>query len=305
MEEQFISRVKQIYAKSGLEFGYTHKKEFHEFKTYFQKSYTEDNVYNLYVHYPDKTVVGSKWKEINAEHRFALVNNGFSEFILFNDDLFRIQMTYKQIVDGIFEERTDIEAVSDKIQKLLALSESSNEHEAKLAAMKAQELIAQYGYSENDDGVLIHCIEMQFFKYPKLERELVSRTCASYRTRAIYFSNNQTPTHFEVFGTKTDLHVYLSVINYLIITAWKRARYMTKPTDYYKGFIHGVSQALEEQCVALQLVVPQEVHDKVNEKYGGKLRTTRGVNLYDNHGSSSWTYGEADGRSAMQSRQIE
>jgi uncharacterized protein YoaH (UPF0181 family) len=36
--------------------------------------------------------------------------------------------------------------IVEKIQKLLALSESSNENEAKLSMLKAQELLAKHSY---------------------------------------------------------------------------------------------------------------------------------------------------------------
>lgn len=44
----------------------------------------------------------------------------------------------------------NIENLKNKIKKLLALAERGNEHEAKIAAAKAQQLMAEYKFNQKD-----------------------------------------------------------------------------------------------------------------------------------------------------------
>ena len=281
-----LIRLQQLYSRANI-----------TIPDQYTISVFDDGSASVFIPYKDRAVLGS--------HRVALSSANLLVHYAFNANDILIRFSNTQLVDGIFDAPTSI---SDKIQKLLALSTSPNEHEARAAALKAQELMSQFGI-QNDSlnsepsDVAVCVLRFDFFKYKQAERKLVVCTASSYRCRNIAYANDNTLTHMELIGTKTDLYVYNSVLNYLVVTMWQRARYMSKPTDYCEGFIAGVASVLAEQCVALALVVPKVVDDYVSSNYT-KLKYSH-LSPKQIRSSSSFIHGFQDGESSMKSRQIE
>ncbi|KLU63546.1 hypothetical protein CEB3_c00660 [Peptococcaceae bacterium CEB3] len=186
--------------------------------------------------------------------------------------------------------------IAEKIKKLLALSESGNPHEAELALLKAQELLAKHKLSLKEvkeftivnSDIKENVTHVTFTKAKwkaNLARLIADNFgcylyCMTYRTHAITF-----------FGREEDITVCNIVLEYAIdciTTAAKRLQYRYRTygystkgleNDYALGFIKGLGQKFEEQKEANQawglvLVKDQEVTDAFNaKKFTGCVNT--------------------------------
>ncbi|WP_072743159.1 DUF2786 domain-containing protein [Sporanaerobacter acetigenes] len=149
-----------------------------------------------------------------------------------------------------------------RIKKLLALSESSNEHEAKVAMLKAQELLVKHKLSikEIKEYKEINVIEEKTditFRQARWKGRLASLItenfgcCHYYKTRY---------NHTIVFiGKDEDVEVCKIVLEYAIDSIesavnrlryqYRKEGYSTKglENDYALGFIEGLDTAFERQ----------------------------------------------------------
>lgn len=187
--------------------------------------------------------------------------------------------------------------IAEKIKKLLALSESSNENEAELSMLKAQELLAKHKLSLKEvdefkliDNVIKENISSISFTKAKWKAKLARLIadnfgCCFYlvtcRSNAIAF-----------FGREEDIAVCNIVLEYAvdcINSAVKRLKYRyirdrhsTKglESDYAEGFIVGLQEKFEEQKKTHQewglvLVKDREVVEAYEQiKFAGEINTT-------------------------------
>jgi hypothetical protein len=156
------------------------------------------------------------------------------------------------------------EKIIVKVQKLLALSESSNENEAQLSLLKAQELLAKHKLSLKE--------VKEFKSYNRSIKEKVSSvsfTKAKWKAKLSrliadnfacyhYFKSRRTHT-IAFFGREEDVTVCNIVLEYAvdcINSSVKRLKYQyskhgysTKglENDYALGFIKGLREKFEEQ----------------------------------------------------------
>ncbi len=130
------------------------------------------------------------------------------------------------------------EKIADKIRRLLALSESSNEHEAALAASKAQELILKYAVSQEairasggkseDEGP----IEPEAFgdyrgRIPDWHTSLMTAMEASFMVDTYYTAGRR----LWVVGRPTARAAFIQTHNFLVAqidqlmdAAWKKVK---------------------------------------------------------------------------------
>ncbi|WMM26685.1 DUF2786 domain-containing protein [Tissierella sp. MB52-C2] len=171
-----------------------------------------------------------------------------------------------------------------RIKKLLALSESSNEYEAKSAMLKAQELLVKHKISlkEIEEHKDINVIEGKTnitFRQGKWKGKLASVVAENFGCYHFYRTNK---THTIVFmGKDEDVTVCRIVLEYAIdciVSMVKKLRYQyskegysTKglENDYALGFIEGLNKAFEKQKEVNQewglvLVKDQAVIDEYN-----------------------------------------
>jgi len=202
-----------------------------------------------------------------------------------------------------------------KIQKLLALSESSNKHEAELCMLKAQELLAKHKLSLKE--IKEHKI---FNSAIKEKRTRVTFTKAKWKAELAqliadnfgcyrFFKTRRTNT-IVFFGRQEDVAVCNIVLDYAIDyinSAVRRLRYRYRQkgysstkgleNDYAMGFINGMRAKFEEQKRANQewglvLVKDREVveaYDQIDFKGTVNTRTN-----YKGH-SEAFEKGYADG----------
>lgn len=173
------------------------------------------------------------------------------------------------------------EKILNKIKNLLDLSTSPNEHEAKAAALKAQELMAKYDIDSQsvvdttsyiDEICHIVCENDGKHSMKKWKVLLAPIIANNFRCK-LYFMGNSVV----FYGYKRDAEIASEVFKFLFTTGNKLAvRYYNtckksgKPTKgvmntYLSGFAAGVKEDLEKQCTALMIITPKEVTDQFED----------------------------------------
>ncbi len=203
----------------------------------------------------------------------------------------------------------------EKIKKLLALSESSNKHEAELSMLKAQELLAKHKLSLKEvkefnisNNAIKENITKVSFTKAKWKANL-ARLIADNFGCELYFKTKYSHT-ITYLGREEDITVCNIVLEYAIDcidSAVKRIKYeyvkygySTRglENDYAMGFIYGLRQKFEAQKKTNQewglvLVKDQAVIDAYN-----KIKFSKGkVNIntkFQGH-SEAYEKGHEDG----------
>lgn len=187
----------------------------------------------------------------------------------------------------------DNNKIIDKIEKLISLSGSSNENEARAAMMKAQELMAKYEIKRE-----------QLNESQETERPVVGFTSSAYREewicmvsaviadnfrcRSISIVQNSSAKTFRIrfYGYEEDVEICINIFNYAIKVV--RKKFMTlraiyaeakrkfgesEKMNYVIGFCHGLEKNFDEQkkqsqSFALALATPKAVDDFVRSLPG-------------------------------------
>lgn len=159
------------------------------------------------------------------------------------------------------------ENLIEKVKKLMALATSPNEHEASVAAQKAQELIAKYNI---DQQLLNSRLEYQWqvlveepylrlhqkFIWPILREYFFVKTLLEYVPTGEYTAAGQrkTKVKLKILGTPTNVIIADYVFNYLAETyqnlflEHKRTNKLGERArqPFYHGLSEGVKYKLEE-----------------------------------------------------------
>ena len=212
-----------------------------------------------------------------------------------------------------------IEKILEKVKKLFALAGNNpSEAEAQAAALRAQELIAKYNLTITDEEEKLEMSESSFetgvdksWKY-----SLASVMEKNFRVKSYWIGTRKVV----FYGYKQDTEVAREVFQYLFKVCEKNARrecrksyqmYGTERGVYYsytRGFIKGIRQKLDEQCVALMIVTPPEVVDQWEEfKTQQNMGTLGDISRDGSAGFRRGVYeqGVKDGRLAMNERRLE
>lgn len=176
-----------------------------------------------------------------------------------------------------------MENVKEKIRKLLALSASSNEHEARAALLKAKELMIKNKLSEADfedtkDHKMVHLVSQKVAWTTDSGNtwmvDLSSTIAENYMCSAAWNHRKGSRTYTLVItGLDDDAELCKTVIEYAVefVTGTARSLARRKRSDiksvtksYASGFIAGLKLAFEVQQEehpewALVVVKPDEV----------------------------------------------
>jgi hypothetical protein len=153
----------------------------------------------------------------------------------------------------------------DRVEKLLALTESSNEHEAALAMQKANELIGKYNIqrlgTDREHRYTFILIDRKRKRIESYQRHICKILQDFFLVRVV-LSNLYDPVKddtykiIEIMGTKENVTVaeycYYFLENQLV-SLWSRNRsrfrgaVRTEKNSYYLGLLRGFYQKLEEQ----------------------------------------------------------
>lgn len=216
------------------------------------------------------------------------------------------------------EIKRDSEKIIEKIKKVLELSKNNpSENEAQAAALKAQELMAQYHITMEaveDIKDIENIVEETIYVGGghKWKYSLARAVAKNFRCRHFYYGKST----IVFYGYETDAKIAAQTFEYLFKIGNTKARkeraaYRKQGlftdgiyNNFCAGFVKGVESVLDKQCTALMIVVPKEV----NEAYDG-IKFSRSfstsLNLSSYYGSEARDKGYAAGRSAMESKSIE
>lgn len=203
------------------------------------------------------------------------------------------------------------------IRNLFALAgNNSSEHEAMSAARKAQALMAKYGIdmaqiqdeSEKEEMVGEYCVKgTGVSKWKNILAGVISK---NFKVKFYLYGRD-----IVFYGYKSDVAIAKEVFTFLSTQGNKLAQKTynkvrmsggeTKGVmnSYLMGFVKGISDILERQCVALMIVTPQEVQDSFEEMVNGWRKVQSRISYNDN--SRYYEEGRNDGRSIANSRAIE
>jgi hypothetical protein len=213
------------------------------------------------------------------------------------------------------------ERVIEKIKKVLELAKNNpSEEEAKAAALQAQKLLAKYHIEMSEvEGIdldKIESIDEVRVDVPakKWKYELARIISKNFRCKHFYYGKGTVV----FYGHKTDAEIAAETFKYLFSLGNKLAnrevkRVKWEESTYYEwgntkgvynsfvsGFMRGIRDALDAQCTALALVVPEDVSESYAEMTAGfKSMKTHSVSV-GNWGS--YSNGRTEGRNAMQAR---
>lgn len=214
--------------------------------------------------------------------------------------------------------------IVEKIQKLLALSESPNEHEAKTAMLKAQELMVKHKITMKDvqkevkQDVVITTTH-QRFKNTKWKAILAKVISDNFLCEALTSQNSSNHVcRVSFIGHEEDVDICIAVYNYAIkfvdknVARLRRARYdegkSAKGIEeaYAVGFCHGLRENYMAQIrnnteFGLVLVKDPDVKDAL-----AKLNpVTRDVKMKPNPNAMEGVLGYMDGRSFSMTDRLE
>lgn len=213
-----------------------------------------------------------------------------------------------------------VEKAIEIVRKLLttANDKGATEHEAMTAALKAQEIMAKYNINMADiedefesDSEEIVDFGVDVGKGNKWKYSLAAVIannfcCKTYRcgSQMIFF-----------YGYKKHVEVAKEVFTFLYNTGNKLAdRYYAElynrgestkgvKNTFLLGYLTGIKSVLEKHCVALALVIPQEVNKAFDEKMRGcgRKKTT----MTTSGDRRAFDRGVSEGRSVANARSIE
>lgn len=171
-------------------------------------------------------------------------------------------------------ERQEHEKVLEKIKKLFELANNNpSEEEARSAALKAQELMAQYDVEleeiENTDLNKTEEIDTVKVEVPAKKWKYALAHTVADNFKCKFYLNGKSRIVF--FGHKTDAHIAAETFKFLFnmgnrlankLYREARDRYERTENIYNScvmGFVAGVREALAEQSKALMVLVPEDV----------------------------------------------
>lgn len=204
----------------------------------------------------------------------------------------------------------DNNTILAKVQKLLALAGNNpNENEANAAYAKAQALIAEYNLDmsqslgEKVEFAVMACTHSNNEGYRK---HLACIIAENFRVKA--FVQNGT---VNFFGLKLDVEVAVEVFNHAYRYSHNRGLYMERKArangmstkgvanSYWRGFMQGLKEVLDEQCKALMIITPSEVENKWAEEYMPTMRKGVGGMKLKGFDSMAFSQGRVEGREHM------
>lgn len=210
--------------------------------------------------------------------------------------------------------------IIEKIEKLLALSDSDNENEARSAMLKAQELMAkhkinedQIGSRENEGRPVIYLSTGPF--RDDWINMVASVIAENFRCRCITVAGYKTGGTFRIrfYGYEEDAEICINIFNYAVMVIRKRFAVLRavyaeaerefrkrEKTNYAVGFCCGLEKNFDEQkkqshAFALALSRPKAVDDCVNLLPGVETQETA-VPEMDKENILLVQYGYMDGR---------
>lgn len=211
----------------------------------------------------------------------------------------------------------NIDSIVEKIQKLFSLAGNNpSKEEAKSALLKAQELMAKYNIEQeelNKSG-LKYTYELfdTRVKERGIHNTLASVIATSFSCRVLGSAG-----YICVFGRSDNANAACEAIKFAFKVMRKGAHKEIRDlglnsegsgvapiyNTYCMGFIAGLKSSMEAQCVALAIIVPQDVTDEMNSRFN--LRDGRRSKFHADSDTERYNRGFKAGSTVMAKRGIE
>lgn len=205
------------------------------------------------------------------------------------------------------------EQLMEKVNKLLALAGNNpSQAEANAAYAKAQKLIAEYNLNmdefnaDKDEIIMMAATHSNNEGYRTHLSVIIGK---NFRCRPMMCGNR-----VNFVGYKTDVEVCVQVFNHAYKVSHNAGLRLERQyrkegrstrgvaNSYWRGFMAGIQEVLDQQCRALMIVVPEEVNQEVNRRSGGEYK---GGMRHTGFDSGAYTSGQRDGRNHMSGHYIE
>lgn len=178
---------------------------------------------------------------------------------------------------------TQISSVIAKVQKLLALSNSSNAHEAANAAAAANKLIDEYRLSEidlevqsesdpliEDDSPIYETGRVTLWKNVLIHVLTTHYGVAHYNDA--YFPEGRQVSRFKLIGRASDIQIVRYMFTWLIAECQRLANLQVKGqgrvavASYCTGFVSGISTQLQASRQEVQKTATSEAIIKLDSR---------------------------------------
>lgn len=267
----------------------------------------------LYIYFNDSR--GKKLKK-DKEKLYNYFNcNVFENYATF-------EYSYKELETEALKDTKDddeIKKVIQKIQKLLALSKSDNEHEAIVASLMAQKMLAKHDIDiqmvdgtdgDNNGEIKSEKIPTTVGKGNKWKYSLANIIADNYRCKC-YSENNDT---IYFYGAKQDIVIARRVYAYLFNVCKRLGKAYEKEireqkgtaggiyNSYCMGFIKGVNAELTKQCKALMIIIPKSVEKSFEEYSKDFKHTNTKININD---GLAYEKGKIEGKRALNAQYLD
>lgn len=217
---------------------------------------------------------------------------------------------------------TEKEKIVEKIRKLLALSESNNEHEAMLAMENANKLLMKYNLEMSDINQidLNEMVEDSIISGKRLmayKTSLLSSVMKLNNCEVIIHNRVRGEKIVKALGKKHSIQVSVSMYEYLTITMEKLSKKEKgiNSNSFRLGFAHAISQKVNEiikernkkqnefdvACTALVIQEKALVKKFMKEKYPNIRTTTTKSSFAD---QASYMAGRTAGQSVSLNTQV-
>lgn len=210
------------------------------------------------------------------------------------------------------------ERIKEKIRKVLELAKNNPSKEESISAsLKAQKLMMEYDIEMEEIEDIEELKELgevyiDLGTGNKWKVMLAHVVAKNFRCK-VYFNNNLTGVTF--YGYKTDADIARNVYEFLFSVGNKLARkyaneykkkygtakYVTN--TYLSGYLTGVKEALDKQCVALMVIMPKEVEEGYTERVKGFKAISRKLTIGTNEKVKE--DGVRAGRDTVYARQLD
>jgi hypothetical protein len=202
---------------------------------------------------------------------------------------------------------TDKEKIVDKIRKLLALSESPNEHEAMLAMENANKLLMKYNLEMSDVSESVdlnNIIENNILSGMKLasfKTNLLSAVMRLNNCEIIIHNRIRGEKTIKALGKRHNIEVSVSMYEYLNSTLDRLSSKRDKRLNslsFKLGFAHSISQKVDEilrernkkqnefdtQCTALVIQEKALVRNFIKQQYPNLRTISTSASVSDRQG---------------------
>lgn len=227
-------------------------------------------------------------------------------------------------------ENEHVEKIVQKIQKLLALSNSPNENEAAVALKKARELMLKHHIEQMDLDAAVSGEKFEIKNFPVKYPWMLSfwgTVCRNHRCevylQTIRERNAKVRYEAVVYGYPFDIECVAIMMDYIIHALKVGIQNIRKEirndnpyadttgiaNTYRVAFLKGLEIAFEEQQMedarfALMCVTPKEVKEEFNKLTLKTVTPLKPINV-NRYTEDVISAGKRDGYNAAKNRQIE